>query len=119
VAAKHALWPPRKLEHLERAAPLLDSAVARSPNHPEIRYLRLMSCYYLPFFFGRKASVEEDFRALARLLPGWTGGLDEGLRAEVARFILGNFDGLTAEDRLRLSPLAKLPSGARDGARRR
>lgn len=119
VAAKHALWPPRKLDHLKAAAPLLDSAVARSPNHPEIRYLRLMSCYYLPFFFGRKASVEEDFHALARLLPGWTGNVGEGLRGEVARFVLEKSDNLSPQEKARLAPLARIPSGVRDGASRR
>lgn len=106
VEAKHALWPPAKLDHLKRAAPLLDSAVARSPNHPEIRYLRLMSCYYLPFFFGRKWSVDADFQALARLLPQSKGLVPEGLRAEVAKFVLDNFDAIDPQDRSRLVPLA-------------
>lgn len=110
VEAKHALWPPAKLDHLKRAAPLLDSAVAKSPHHPEIRYLRLMSCFYLPFFFGRKWSVDADFRALAQLLPQSRGVVPEGLRAEVAKFVLENFQGISPQDRSRLVPLAAVPS---------
>lgn len=115
VEAKHALWPPAKLDHLKRAAPLLDSAVARSPNHPEIRYLRLMSCYYLPFFFGRKWSVDADFQALAQLLPQSRGVVPEGLRTEVAKFVLENYAGITPQDRSRLVPLvAKGASAQRE-----
>lgn len=69
LGAKHDLWPPRKLEHLKAGLPALDSAVAARPDHAEIRYLRLVSSYYLPFFIGRKPEVKADFAALARLLP--------------------------------------------------
>jgi hypothetical protein len=43
--------------------------VGDEPRDVEIRYLRLTSCYYLPFFLGRKFSVKEDFRMLAEQLP--------------------------------------------------
>jgi hypothetical protein len=69
LGAKHDLWPPRKLEHLKAGIPALDSAVSARPDQAEIRYLRLVSCYYLPFFIGRKDHVKADFAALARLLP--------------------------------------------------
>lgn len=74
IRAKHAPWPPRKREHLKAGLPALDSAVAARPGDIRIRYLRLVSCYHLPFFIGRKASVREDFSALARLLPEGRGG---------------------------------------------
>lgn len=120
VEAKHALWPPAKLDHLKKAAPLLDSAVARSPDHPEIRYLRLMSCYYLPRIFGRKWSVDADFQALARLLPLSRGVVPDGLRAEVATFVLENFAGIDPRDRSRLVPLAAVrPDRGQESASRR
>lgn len=102
VRAKHALWPPSKLEFLKRAEPLLDSAAARSPDDVEVRYLRLMSCYYLPFFFGRSWSVKSDFDALARLLPGAGGTLPPGLLATVAKFVLDKHGSLTATQRAKL-----------------
>lgn len=99
--AKHGLRFQRKWEHLKAGLPLLDTAVARAPEHPEIRYLRLVSNYYLPFFMGRRARVKEDFTALARLLPAartypvrWIrnvglfvldkGGLEKGVGADLA-----------------------------------
>ncbi len=102
VRAKHALWPPAKLDFLKRAEPLLDSAAARSPDDVEVRYLRLMSCYYLPFFFGRSWSVKSDFDALARLLPTATGSLPPGLLATVTKFVLDKHGSLTPAQRTRL-----------------
>lgn len=99
VRAKHASWPPAKLDALKRARPLLDGAVARTPSDLEIRYLRLMSCYYLPFFFGRSWSVEADFAAIARLLPRSAGAYPPGLRAEVARFVVSNYRNLSAAEK--------------------
>lgn len=120
VEAKHAMWPPAKLDHLKRAAPLLDSAVARSGHHPEIRYLRLMSCYYLPRFFGRKWSVDADFQALARLLPRSRGVVSDGLRAEVAKFVLDNAEGIDPQERSGLvSLVASLRGGGQESASRK
>jgi hypothetical protein len=102
VRAKHGIWPPAKLEALERARPLLDGAVERSPGQVEIRYLRLMSCYYLPFFFGRSWSVREDLAALARILPQSEDTLPAGLYARVASFVLANGEEMPPAQRLRL-----------------
>ncbi len=102
VRAKHALWPPAKLEFLKRAEPLLDSAAARSPDDVEVRYLRLMSCYYLPFFFGRSWSVKSDFEALARLLPTAGAMLPPGLLATVSKFVLDKHGSLTPTQKAKL-----------------
>ena len=102
VRAKHALWPPSKLDFLKAAEPRLDSAARRAPDDVEVRYLRLMSCYYLPFFFGRAWSVKEDFDALARLLPGAVDAVPPGLHARIVEFVLGNHKTLAAADRIRL-----------------
>lgn len=95
VEAKHALWPPSKLDELKKAQPLLDNAVKRSPRQAEIRYLRLVSCYYLPFFFGRAWSVREDFDALAAYLPRAAPLYPPGLVREIADFVLAKAPSLT------------------------
>ncbi len=105
LQAKHALWPPKKLEHLENALPYLDGAVAASPDDTEIRYVRLMSCYYLPFFFGRKESVRDDFTALAHLLPKSEGQYPDQWFADVSRFVLKRGD-LAPEQRRELETLS-------------
>lgn len=99
LGAKHAAWPPRKLDHLKAGLPALDSAVSTAPDQAEIRYLRLVSCYYLPFFIGRKQSVREDFAALARLLPEAHGNYPARWYLGFARFVLEK--GSLEEDRRR------------------
>lgn len=90
LRAKHAFWPPQKLRHLERGLEILDGAVRAHPDHAEVRYLRLMSCYYLPGILGRQRSVREDFAALARLLPGVRGSYPPQLYGAIARFVIEN-----------------------------
>ena len=88
LQAKHAAWPPRKLRYMREGLALLDGAVAASPDAAEARYLRLMSCYYLPGLFGRGGSVREDFAALARLLPRVRGRYPAELYGAIARFVV-------------------------------
>lgn len=70
LRAKHAFWPGSKTGHLRTGLAALDGLVDSHPDHPEVRYLRLVSTAYLPFFFGRGDGAREDARVLARLLPG-------------------------------------------------
>lgn len=111
VRAKHALWPPSKLDFLKAAEPRLDSAAKRSPDDIEVRYLRLMSCYYLPFFFGRSWSVREDFDALARLLPASLDAVPPGLHARIVEFVLHKHKTLGAADRIRLETSLRISRG--------
>jgi hypothetical protein len=88
VQAKHGLNLNRKWKNLEAGIPMLDSAVARDPVQTELRYLRLVSNYYLPFFLGRKPVVREDFSALAKLLPQAADQYPPKWFLNVARFVL-------------------------------
>jgi hypothetical protein len=90
VRAKHSRWPPNKLKYLNSGVSALDSLVAMEPANVEVRYLRLMSCYYLPFFVSRDDSVKEDFRALSRLLPLGGGPMPDVLYENAIRFVLEN-----------------------------
>lgn len=88
LRAKHGSWPPYRLRHLREGLAVMDAVVAAHPDHAEVRYLRLMSCYYLPGILGRSGSVREDFAALARLLPGARGRHPPELYETVVRFVL-------------------------------
>ena len=48
LRAKHGFWPPDRLKHLREGLRIMDAAVAAHPEVAEVRYLRLMSCFYLP-----------------------------------------------------------------------
>ena len=88
LRAKHAFWPPQKLAHLRDGLAILDRTVERHPDHAEARYLRLMSCYYLPGILGRGGSVRADFAALARLLPNVRGQYPRDLYHAITRFVV-------------------------------
>ena len=90
LRAKHGSWPPARLRDIRGGLAVLDSVVAAHPHHAEVRYLRLMSCYYLPGILGRGGSVREDFAALARLLPAARDRYPPELYAAVVTFVLEN-----------------------------
>lgn len=117
MRAKHVFWPGRKMDHLNAGLPVLDRLVEALPDDVEIRYIRLMSCYYLPRFLGRGWSVDADFAALSRLLPGAQGRFPAGLYAEMLQFVYeaGDPDDATRLDLERA--LARLgPITAREPA---
>jgi hypothetical protein len=88
LRAKHGIWPPDRLRHTRNGLAVLDSVIAAHPRHAEARYLRLMSCYYLPGIFGRGWSVRDDFAALARLLPSVRGDYPPDLYQAIVRFVM-------------------------------
>jgi hypothetical protein len=88
MKAKHAFWPFKKMAHLKQGLAILDTLTEQHPDHSEIRYLRLLSCYFLPGFLGRGRSVEEDAQALARLLPGSRRHFPPDLYQTMVRFLL-------------------------------
>src|SRR5690606_12536281 len=101
LRAKHGSWPPTRWKAARRGLRQLDAAVAAAPAHPEVRYLRLISCYYLPGIFGRGDSVREDFNALAALLPTVSGEYPRAFMRDVARFVLAHAElDAYARDRL-------------------
>lgn len=94
VRAKNSRWPPNKLKHLRIGISALNELVEAEPDDPVVRYLRLMSCYYLPFFLDQDELVEEDMNALAILLPEAGNAFSPYVFRGVARFVLdnGSFD---------------------------
>ncbi len=101
LRAKHGSWPPTRLRHMLEGLAHLDAAVTAFPDHPEIRYLRLMSCFYLPGILGRNWSVREDFGALPALLPQVRDDYPSDLFVAITSFVLEN-GAITASDRQRL-----------------
>ena len=98
LKAKHAFWPHQKMNFLREGLPVLDSLVARHPEFVEIRYLRLLSCYYLPRFLGRSDSVRDDLMALRNLLPGAQESFPKPLYQDMVRFVSIN-DHMIREER--------------------
>jgi hypothetical protein len=98
MRARHAFWPVRKMHHLNAGLPVLDTLVTEHADHLEIRYLRLMACYYLPRFLGRGWSVDADLLALAELLPGAARAYPVRLYRDMVRFVVDS-DVVSEEQR--------------------
>jgi phytoene synthase len=102
LKAKHAFWPPKKLEHVNNGLPVLDSLVTSHPSLVEPRYLRMLSCYFLPSILKREWSVEEDIRELATRLPDAGAQVPIPQYKKMLRFLLQNGElvGTTQYDEL-------------------
>ena len=90
LKAKYVFWPTTRMRHLNQGLRILDTLVAAHPDDSEIRYLRLMSCYYLPSFIGRGKTVREDFAGLAGTLPRDRAALPPELYRGISEFVIAN-----------------------------
>jgi hypothetical protein len=88
LRAKHGSWPPARLSHLREGLAILDQAVRDEPDQVEVRFLRLLSCYYLPGFLGRRGTVRADFAMLAVRLPSARGEYPKELYELMVGFVL-------------------------------
>lgn len=70
LRAKHATWPPERIRRLRDGLAALDRAVEAHPRSPEVRFLRIVSTFFLPFPFSRKHEVRRDMDVLTGLLAG-------------------------------------------------
>ncbi|MEZ4422675.1 MAG: hypothetical protein R3E98_04655 [Gemmatimonadota bacterium] len=98
VRGKHAFWPHDKVGHVRAGLRTLDTAVAEAPDDIEVRNLRLLSTFYLPFFFGRDDTARADLQALSTLLPAHPRALPPEAFGAVVEFVLehGQLDDHTA-----------------------
>ena len=63
AARTFAVW--NKASLADEGLAMMDKAVALSPDNPEIVFIRGVSTYHLPFFFGRGKQSAADFAWLA------------------------------------------------------
>jgi hypothetical protein len=110
VRAKHARWPPNKLKHLGNGAAVLDDLVDRNPDNLEVRYLRLASYLFLPFFLRRDDSVAADLETLVEGLPKQAAAFSPPTFRAMVRFVLDN-GTLEVEDRSRLEGILEAEKG--------
>jgi 15-cis-phytoene synthase len=104
LRAKHGGGPRARLRNLREGFDRMDRAVEQAPASAELRYIRLMSGFYLPGMFGRRGVVEEDLAALGQLLPESRAAFPPELFPVVVEFVLEHGTH-TPSDRLRLEEL--------------
>ncbi len=68
IMAKHAWNPYRKISYLKSGLGDLKTAVARSPDCLEIRFLRFSVEHYLPSVLGFSVNLDEDRKKIIELI---------------------------------------------------
>ncbi len=88
LEAAHTWAPWKKYSLSKQGIQLLDSAVERSPNNLEVRFVRAVTTYNLPGFFGRKKQSEQDFSYLSSRVVGAArdGKLEPSIAASALLF---------------------------------
>ncbi|RMF49125.1 MAG: hypothetical protein D6750_06565 [Bacteroidetes bacterium] len=89
LKARYAWNPLKKGEYFRQAVASMDALVARSPDDPEVRFLRGTFYYYLPAFLGKREAARQDLAAVANLLQAQPHLYRTRYSAEVLRAILG------------------------------
>jgi len=87
---KHGFWPHNRLLAVRTGLDRLDRAVEAAPQHPEVRYLRLVTTFHLPGLFGRGDSARDDLRVLADLLLNAPERPPEPLLSVISEFVEAN-----------------------------
>jgi len=90
MKARYAFWPQAKMNYLQQGLPVLDQLVDQDPKHTEIRILRLLSIYYLPFFLGRKTMARQDMQMLTTQLLLGEAVLPAAYQRMMVEFLLAN-----------------------------
>ncbi|MBN2104045.1 hypothetical protein JW835_08410 [bacterium] len=104
LKGKFAFLPITKYRRVLHGLELMDQGIRKSPGNIEARFIRGMTCFYLPFFFDRKKTAHEDFRHIVRKLHTEADHYDAGLIMNVTDFLIENAE-LTSEESERIKQI--------------
>lgn len=88
LKGKFAFFPITKYRYVMQGLELMDQGVMKNPNNIEARFIRGMTCYYLPFLFKRKKTANGDFRMIVRLLDTEYDQYNAQIIMNVTNFLL-------------------------------
>jgi hypothetical protein len=99
LRGKYAFSPIAKYRHVLNGLRLMDRGIAKSRDNIEARFIRGMTCFYLPFFFNKKKTAYSDFRAIVKQLHKDYHLYDAQLIMHVTDFLLKHAELNTEETR--------------------
>jgi len=67
LLGKHAGWPQKKYGYVIEGLNLMEKGIAISPKDLEAQFIYASTCYYLPFFFGKRKAAEQAFDRIVDL----------------------------------------------------
>jgi hypothetical protein len=92
LKGKFAFFPLTKYRHAVKGLKLMDQGIIKNPSNIESRFIRGMTCYYLPFFFKRKKTAQSDFKIIVSNLNKEYRRYDPQVIKDVTAFILENIE---------------------------
>jgi len=98
LKGKYGFFPMAKFSHVKEGLKIMDRGILESPLNIESRFIRGMTCHYLPFFFNRKDTAAEDFFMVIQRLPLDYKDYDRSLVKNITGFLLENID-MTDDER--------------------
>lgn len=90
LEGKYAFLPTTKYNKAIKGLEKMDKGVEISPDNLEARFIRGTTCYYLPFFFNRQKTAEEDFQVILTLLEQHYDRYNPELVSNVIDFLQKN-----------------------------
>jgi hypothetical protein len=97
LKGKFAFLPITKYLHVKKGLDLMDEGIAKSPGNIEARFIRGITCHYLPFFFKRKKTARHDFKIVVKQLSTDYILFDAQIVLNISDFLLENIK-LTADE---------------------
>ena len=89
LRAKHAWNPYNKISHLQQGKKTMARAIALSPTHVEIRFLRFSLEHYLPDFLGESRDLTEDRKTIvANIATPENAKLGKEVLQPIAKFLI-------------------------------
>jgi len=99
LKGKYAFWPQKKLQYVEEGLAQMDEGLKLSPNNIESLFIYGTTCYYLPFFLGKKGLAIEKLNSIIPLLSNSTvKSYDKEIMKNVLAFLLENLELSTVEE---------------------
>jgi tetratricopeptide (TPR) repeat protein len=92
LKGRFAFWPQKKLALANKGLAMMDEGILTSPDDVEALFVHGSTCYYLPFFFGRKDDAIRSLKKIIHLLPEQMYRYDPDLTNNVINFIKENVE---------------------------
>jgi len=103
LKGKHAFWPHKKVEYVNEGIKVMDKGIAADPKNIESLFIYGSSCYYLPFFLGKKDLAIEKLRNIIPLLDEKSIiKYDSEILTNALKFILEKIE-LTPEEKSKVA----------------
>lgn len=110
LKGKYAFWPNQKLKYVEDGIKKMDEGLNADPDNIESLFIYGSTCYYLPFFLGKKQLAIDKLKKLVRVINiDSINNYDNKILKNALKFILEKIEISNSEKNKLNKILKKLP----------